>query len=191
LKIANANYQRERLLAMTQETNNLLMAESYKFILWSVLAILTILALLKLKEMFGQDEADEGGGESGGILATIIGWFGFLKGANTSDVPDVTENVKDALGSAGEQIKETTEQLANGITEGTDNLVASVTEAAEGAVEGAKGFANKVSETATDTVNKVGDAVNNATAMNGTTASGSSNASSNGIKTGGRMNRKK
>jgi hypothetical protein len=190
MKIANAEYQRERFNAMSEETNKALMAESYKFILWSVLAILTILALLKLKEMFGQDEADEGG-EGGGILATIIGWFGFLKGANTSDVPDATENVKAALGSAGEQIKETTEQLANGITEGADNLVASVNEAAEGALEGAKGLANKVSETATDTVNKVGDAVNNATAMNGTTASGSSNASSNGMKTGGRMYRKK
>jgi hypothetical protein len=68
-KIANAEYQRERLHAMTEESNKLLITESYKFILWSILAILAVMALLKLKEMFGQDDADEadagGDGEGG------------------------------------------------------------------------------------------------------------------------------
>jgi hypothetical protein len=196
LKIANAKYQRERLLAMTEETNNLLMAESYKFILWSILAILAVLALLKIKEMFGQDDADSGGDSGGdgggGILATILGWFGVLKSStNTSDIADRTEDVKAALSSAGEQLKETGEQLAAGITEGADNLVASANQAMEGAVEGAKGIANKVSETATDAVNKVGDAVASAaTSAAPAAASGSTSGSGSAVKTGGSKRRK-
>jgi hypothetical protein len=198
LKIANANYQRERLLAMTQETNNLLMAESYKFILWSVLAILAVLALLKIKEMFGQDDADSGDGGDGegggGILATILGWFGVLKSStNTSDIADRTEDVKAALSSAGEQLKETGEQVAAGITEGADNLVASANQAMEGAVEGAKGIANKVSETATDAVNKMGDAVASATSGAAPAAPAAASGSSSGsaVKTGGASKRRK
>ena len=160
-KIANSEYQRERLLAMTDETNKQLIAESYKFILWSILAILVVLALIKLKEMFGQDDADEedSGGKEGGILATIMGLFGMGK-VDTSDIPDKTGDVKAGLTSAGEEIMKASDELSTNITEGADNLVTSVNDAATGAVEGAKGIADKVSETATDAVNKVGDSVN-------------------------------
>jgi hypothetical protein len=156
-KIANAEYQRERLHAMTEETNKGLVAESYKFILWSILAILAVMALLKLKEMFGQDDvdADEGGG---GLFAYILGLFG-VGSVKTDDIADRTGDVKEALSSAGEQLKEAGENLTTGITEGADNLVSSANEAAAGAVEGAKGLADKVGETATDAVNKLGDAV--------------------------------
>jgi hypothetical protein len=160
-KIANAEYQRERIHAMTEESNKLLIAESYKFILWSILAILAVMALLKLKEMFGQDdadEADEGGAGEGGLFAYILGLFG-VGSVKTDDIADRTGDVKEALSSAGEQLKEAGEGMAAGITEGADNLVSSANEAAAGAVEGARGLADKVSETATDAVNKVGDAV--------------------------------
>jgi len=204
LKIANAKYQRERLLAMTEETNNLLMAESYKFILWCVLAILAVMALLKIKEMFGQDDADsdgdsggDGGDGGGGILATILGWFGVLKSStNTSDIADRTDDVKAAFSSAGEQLKETGEQVATGITEGADKLVASANQAVEGAVEGAKGLADKVSETATDAVNKVGDAVGAATsaaaapAAAPSTSASASGSSGSAVKTGGSKRKK-
>jgi hypothetical protein len=160
-KIANAEYQRERIHAMTEESNKLLIAESYKFILWSILAILAVMALLKLKEMFGQDdadEADEGGAGEGGLFAYILGLFG-VGSVKTDDIADRTGDVKEALSSAGAQLKEAGEGMAAGITEGADILVSSANEAAAGAVEGARGLADKVSETATDAVNKVGDAV--------------------------------
>ena len=159
-KIANAEYQRERLHAMTEETNKGLVAESYKFILWSILAILAVMALLKLKEMFGQDDvdADEGGADEGGLFAYILGLFG-IGSVKTDDIADKTGDVKEALSSAGEQLKEAGENLTTGITEGADNLVSSANEAAAGAVEGAKGLVDKVGETATDAVNKIGDAV--------------------------------
>jgi len=164
-KIANAEYQRERIHAMTEESNKLLIAESYKFILWSILAILAVMALLKLKEMFGQDDvdADEGsaGEGGGGLFAYILGLFG-IGSVKTDDIADRTGDVKEALSSAGEQLKEAGENLTTGITEGADNLVSSANEAAAGAVEGARGLADKVSETATDVVNKVGDAVGSA-----------------------------
>ena len=164
-KIANAEYQRERIHAMTEESNKLLIAESYKFILWSILAILAVMALLKLKEMFGQDDvdADEGsaGEGGGGLFAYILGLFG-IGSVKTDDIADRTGDVKEALSSAGEQLKEAGENLTTGITEGADNLVSSANEAAAGAVESAKGLADKVSETATDAVNKVGDAVGSA-----------------------------
>ena len=164
-KIANAEYQRERLHAMTEESNKLLIAESYKFILWSILAILAVMALLKLKEMFGQDDvdADEGsaGEGGGGLFAYILGLFG-IGSVKTDDIADRTGDVKEALSSAGEQLKEAGENLTTGITEGADNLVSSANAAAAGAVEGARGLADKVSETATDVVNKVGDAVGSA-----------------------------
>ena len=157
-KIANSEYQRERLLAITEETNKLLMAETYKFILWSVLAILAVLALLKLKEMFGQDEA-EGGGEGGegggGILATILGWFG-VGSMKLDDVPDRTEDAKAALSSAGDQLKEAGENLSTGITEGADNLVNSATDAATGAIEGANNLVDKAKETASGAIDKIG-----------------------------------
>ena len=161
-RIANAEYQRERLIAMTDESNKQLISESYKFILWSILAILVVLALIKLKEMFGQDDEDEdGGGDSGGgggFLATILALFGIGK-VDTSDIADKTGDVKASLASAGEDIMKASDELSTNITEGADNLVSSANDAATGAVEGAKGLADKVSETATDAVNKVGDSI--------------------------------
>lgn len=169
-KIANSEYQRERLLAITEETNKQLIAESYKFILWSILAILVVLALIKLKEMFGQDDADEddGGKEGGGILATILGFLGIGK-IDMSDIPDKTGEVKDKLSSAGEEIMKASDELSTNITQGADNLVTSVGDAANGAVEGAKNMADKVSDTASEAVNTVGDSVNGPPSSTSTT----------------------
>lgn len=156
-RIANSEYQRERLLAMTEESNKQLIAESYKFILWSILAILVVLALIKLKEMFGQDDAEEDDvGKEGGILATILGLFGIGK-VDTSDIADKTGDIKEGLSNAGEEFMKASDELSTNITQGADNLVTSVGDAATGAVEGAKNMADKVSETATDAMNKVGD----------------------------------
>ena len=164
--ISKAQYQRERLLAMNDESNKLLISESYKFILWSILAILAVLAVLKLKDMFGQDDVDESDGgeviEGGGFLATILGWFG-VKSVKTDDIADRTGDVTAALSSAGEQLKETGENLATGLTEGADNLVTSINDAAVGAVEGAKGLADKVSETASAAVDKIGNSTGTGT----------------------------
>jgi hypothetical protein len=164
--IANAEYQRERLLAITEETNKLLMAESYKFILWSVLAILAVLAVLKLKEMFGQDDADDDddGGGGGGLLATILGWFG-VGSVKTDDIPDRTEDIKAALSSAGDQMKEAGTNLTTGITEGADNLVNSANDAATGAIEGANNLVDKAKEVASGAIDKIGAAASSATTM--------------------------
>jgi len=185
-KIANAEYQRERLNAISEESNKVLIAESYKFILWSILAILVVLALLKLKEMFGQEDADDdddGGGGGGGFIASILGLFSIGK-IDTSDIADKTGDVKNALSSAGSQFKEGAEQLSKNITEGADNIMSSANQAAMGAMEGAQGFADKVSETATDAVNRVGDAVSGGDDGGG--------GGGGGATTGGkRMHRKK
>ena len=172
-RIANSKYQRERLNAMTEESNKNLISESYKFILWSILAILAVLALLKLKEMFGQEDAEEdGGGEGsgegsgGGLLATILGWFG-VKSVSTSDIPDRTQDVKAALSSAGEQLKETGASIATGITEGADNLVNSANEMAAGAVEGTVGLVDKAKETASNAIDQIGTAASSATSAIG------------------------
>ena len=160
-KIAKAEYQRERLVAISDESNKVLITESYKFILWSILAILVVLALIKLKEMFGQDDADDaddGDGGGGGLFASILGLFSIGK-IDTSDIADKTGDVKNALSSAGSQFKEGAEQLSKNITEGADNMMSSANQAAMGAMDGAQGLADKVSETATDAVNRVGDAV--------------------------------
>jgi hypothetical protein len=161
-KISKAEYQRERLMAITDESNKQLISQSYKFILWSILAILVVLALIKLKETFGQDEVDEDSGEGGGggILASILALFSIGK-VDTSDIADKTGDFKAGLASAGEQLMQATDQLSTNITEGADNLVSSANDAADNAVESAKGLADKVSETAADTVNKVGDAMSN------------------------------
>jgi hypothetical protein len=183
-KISNAEYQRERLLAMTEESNKLLISESYKFILWSILAILAVMALLKLKEMFGQEDVADEGGDNGGLFAYILGLFG-MGSLKMDDIEDRTGDVKEALGSAGNQLKEAGENLTTGITEGADNLVSSANEAAMGAVEGAKGLADKVSETATDAVNKVGDAIGSAGAGAGagTGATGAGTGGGRGTRT--------
>ena len=171
-KISNAEYQRERIIAMTDETNKQLISESYKFILWSILAILVVLALIKLKEMFGQDDVDNDSNAAdsagGGFLATLLGLFSIGK-ADTSDIADRTDDIKSEFVSAGNNIMQATDQLSTNITEGADNLISSVNDAASTAVEGAKNMADKVSETATDAVNKVGDAVSSPGDNNATT----------------------
>jgi hypothetical protein len=185
--IANSKYQRERLLALTEESNKTLISESYKFILWSILAILTVLALLKLKEMFGQEDADDsndgagGDGAGGGLLATILGWFG-AGSIKTDDIPDRTEEVKAALSSAGNQLKESGEQLANSVTEGADNLVKSANEAAAGAVEGATNLVDKAKETASNAIDRIGTA---------TGAAAAAAPPPSGATTGGKSTRKK
>jgi hypothetical protein len=187
--IANSKYQRERLLALTEESNKTLISESYKFILWSILAILTVLALLKLKEMFGQEDADDSndgaGGEAagGGLLATILGWFG-VGSIKTDDIPDRTEEVKAALSSAGNQLKESGEQLANSVTEGANNLVKSANEAAVGAVESATNLVDKAKETASNAIDRIGTATAAAAAPAPAPAP-------SGATTGGKSTRKK
>ena len=188
VKIANSKYQRERLNAMTEESNKNLISESYKFILWSILAILTVLALLKLREMFGQDDADEGdgdGGGGGGILATILGWFG-VKGFNMDDIPDRTEDVKAALNSAGEQLRETGANLATGITQGADNLVNSANDMATGVVEGATNLVDKAKETASNAIDQVGTAASSATSAIGIGPASSASTTTPSPTTGGR-----
>lgn len=187
--ISKAQYQRERLLAMNDESNKLLISESYKFILWSILAILAVLAVLKIKDMFGQDDADEndGGGqaaEGGGFLATILGWFG-VGSVKTDDIADRTGDVKAALSSAGEQLQETGENLATGLTEGADNMVTSINEAAVGAVEGAKGLADTVSETASAAVDKIGSS----TGTGPSTGTGTGTGTTTGGTTRGKHHR--
>jgi hypothetical protein len=191
--IANSKYQRERLLALTEESNKTLISESYKFILWSILAILTVLALLKLKEMFGQEDADDssdnGGGEAagGGLLATILGWFG-VGSIKTDDIPDRTEEVKAALSSAGNKLKESGEQLANSVTEGANNLVKSANEAAAGAVESATNLVDKAKETASNAIDRVGTATGAAAAAAPAAAPA---PPPSGATTGGKSTRKK
>lgn len=192
--IANSKYQRERLLALTEESNKTLISESYKFILWSILAILTVLALLKLKEMFGQEDADDsndgagGDGAGGGLLATILGWFG-AGSIKTDDIPDRTEEVKAALSSAGNKLKESGEQLANSVTEGANNLVKSANEAAAGAVESATNLVDKAKETASNAIDRIGTATGATAAAAAPAAAPASPPS--GATTGGKSTRKK
>ena len=184
IKIGNASYQRERLDAIKDESNKLLIAETYKFILWSILAILAVIALLKIKEMFGQDEADtdaDAGGEgSGGILGFITSLFG-IGAVKLDDIADKTGDVKTAIGDAGVAIQQTGENLVTGITEGADNLVTSVNDAANNAADGAKNMAVQASETATNAINSIGEAAAGAT---GATGAGAGEA-----KTGGKTRR--
>ena len=188
VKIANSKYQRERLLAMTEESNKNLISESYKFILWSILAILAVMALLKLKEMFGEDDADGDGGDGGGgggLLATILGWFG-VKSVSTNDIPDRTEDVKSALSSAGQKLSETGTNLATGITEGADNLVNSANNMATGVVEGATNLVDKAKETASNAIDQVGTAASSATSAIGIGSTSSAPATAPSPTTGGR-----
>ena len=188
VKIANSKYQRERLLAMTEESNKNLISESYKFILWSILAILAVMALLKLKEMFGEYDADGDGGDGGGgggLLATILGWFG-VKSVSTNDIPDRTEDVKSALSSAGQKLSETGTNLATGITEGADNLVNSANNMATGVVEGATNLVDKAKETASNAIDQVGTAASSATSAIGIGSTSSAPATAPSPTTGGR-----
>jgi hypothetical protein len=158
-KIGNAQYQRERLDAIKDETNKRLISESYKFILWSILAILVVMALLKIKEMFGQDDVDEGDadeGSSSGILGFITSLFGIKSALKMDDIADRTEDVKSALANAGTTMIQTGENLASGITDGANNLVNSVNDAAANVVDGARNMADQVSEKAAEAVNSIG-----------------------------------
>jgi hypothetical protein len=164
VKIGNAAYQRERLTAIKDESNKRLISESYKFILWSILAILAVMALLKIKEMFGQDDPDDvdadagAGAGAGGILGFITSLFG-MKAVNLDDIADRTGDVKAAIANAGTTIQQTGENLATGITQGADNLVNSVNEAATNAIDGARNIAGQVSEKAAEAVNSIGETV--------------------------------
>jgi len=158
-KIGNAQYQRERLDAIKDESNKLLISESYKFILWSILAILAVMALLKLKETFGQDDANDDGGSSeggGGILGFITSLFG-IGAVKLDDIADKTGDMKAALSDAGATIQQSGENMATDITEGADNLVNSVNEAASNAADSARNMADQVSETAANAVNSIGE----------------------------------
>jgi hypothetical protein len=176
-KIGNAAYQRERLNAIKDESNKRLISESYKFILWSILAILAVMALLKIKEMFGQDDPDDAGGDAGGILGFITSLFG-MKAVNLDDIADRTGDVKAALANAGTAIQQTGENLATGITQGADNLVNSVNDAATNVMDGARNMAEQVSEKAAEAVNSIGETVSGP-------GSGTGGAQNN-VTTGGR-----
>jgi hypothetical protein len=182
IKIGNAQSQRERFDAMKEETNKRLISESYKFILWSILAILAVMAVLKIKEMFGQDEPDEPGSEGGGILGFITSFLGIGSALKMDDIADRTADMKSALSNAGASIQQTGENLANGITEGADNLISSVNNAATNAMDGARNMAQQASEKAAEAVNSIGDAA--------ASVAGSSSSVQNNSTTGGRRRAK-
>jgi hypothetical protein len=69
-RLGNASQQQETINAFKEESNIRLIAESYKFILWSILAILAVMAVIKLKEKF-----IEGGEEESITVSDIVGSF--------------------------------------------------------------------------------------------------------------------
>lgn len=138
-RLGNASQQLERINAFKDESNLLLISQSYKFIVWGVLAILAVMALLKIKEMYGQDN-DEDDEE---------GFFGALSALGTTigltDINDKTDDVKNAMSEAGDQIKQTTEDAVAGINDGANKAVATLSQTANTAVEGVTNVTDKMS----------------------------------------------
>ena len=168
IKIGNATRQQETINAFKNESNVRLIAESYKFILWTILAILAVMAILKLKEKFS-DGADED---------SIMGAISSLgAGVNMDDIGDKTESVKNTLSETLNQVKEGARDAATGITEGANTAVSGIGNGINNINSGISNAGNKMSEI-TDNVSNM-------------LPSDSGSSSSSGMPSrGGRLRRK-
>ena len=138
VRVGNATKQRETINAFKNESNLRLIAESYKFILWTILAILAVMAVLKLTE------DTSGGGEE-----SIMGAISSIGAAvNMDDIGDKTESVKETLSDGVDQLREGANAAATGITEGANNAVA-------GLDEGVNNIRNGVTNAATNLTNNI------------------------------------
>jgi hypothetical protein len=170
MKIGNATRQQETINAFKNESNIRLIAESYKFILWTILAILAVMAILKLKEKFSD------GSEEDSIMGAISS---LGAGVSMDDIGDKTESVKNTLSESIEQIQEGARDAASGITEGANNAVSGIGNGITNINSGISNAGNKMSEL-TDNISNMSPS-----------GSGSSSGSSSGMPSrGGRLRRK-
>ena len=115
-RVGNATRQQETINAFKNESNLRLISESYKFILWTILAILAVMAVLKLTEGSGEEESIMGAISSIGAAV------------NMDDIGDKTESVKESLNDGVDQLREGVNAAATEITEGANNAVAGIDE---------------------------------------------------------------
>lgn len=144
VRIGNASRQQETINAFKNESNLILIAESYKFILWTILAILAVMAVLKLTEDLGEEESIMGAISSIGAAV------------NMDDIGDKTESVKETLSDGVDQLREGVSAAATGITEGANNAVAGID-------EGVNNIRNGVTNGVTNVTSGISNAVTNVT----------------------------
>ena len=161
-RLGNASQQQETINAFKEESNIRLIAESYKFILWSILAILAVMAVIKLKEKFiegGQDESITDAISSIGAGASSIDL--------SNEIKDKTQSVTDAINDGTSRLKEGANNAMNQIKTGADSIV-----------EGAQNTAEGLKTGITNASGKITDAVSNASnnLLSGNTSSSSGSA---------------
>ena len=137
MKIGNATRQQETINAFKNESNIRLIAESYKFILWTILAILAVMAILKLKEKFSD------GSEEDSIMGAISS---LGAGVSMDDIGDKTESVKNSLSESVDQIQEGARDAAGGITEGANNAVSGIENGITNISSGISNAGNRMSQ---------------------------------------------
>jgi hypothetical protein len=175
-KIGNATRKQETINAFNSESNMRLIAESYKFILWAILAILAVIAVIKLKEKITDSVDDD-------TVMTAISSLG--ASINLDDIGDKTESVKNSLNSGIDEAKTGISSAMNNVTEQANNAVASAQEGVNNLNSGISNFGNKMTEL-------TGNITNNMNPSNILNTSGSSSANGNpGLPSrGGRLRRK-
>jgi len=145
-RIGKAQRQQETINAFKDESNNRLISESYKFILWSILAILAVIAVIKLKEKF-----IEGGEEES--IADALSSIG--TGASSVDlsreIEDKTQSLTDAINDGTSRLKE-----------GATNAITQIKTGADSIVEGAQNTAEGLKTGLTNATGKISDSVSNA-----------------------------
>jgi hypothetical protein len=143
VRIGNASRQQETVNAFKNESNVRLIAESYKFILWTILAILAVMAVLKLTEDSGEEESIMGAISSIGAAVTM------------DDIGDKTESVKETLSDGVDQLREGASAAATGITEGANNAVAGIDEGFNNIRNGVTNGVTNVTNAATNLTNNI------------------------------------
>ena len=178
IKIGNATRQQETINAFKNESNVRLIAESYKFIIWTILAILAVMAILKLKEEFS-DGADED---------SIMGAISSLgAGVSMDDIGDKTESVKNTLSESLDQVQEGARDAASGITEGANNAVSGIGNGINNISSGISNAGNRMSEL----TNNVSNMLPSGSSSGSYPGSGSSSGSGSAMPSrGGRLRRK-
>jgi hypothetical protein len=161
-RLGNASQQQETINAFKEESNIRLIAESYKFILWSILAILAVMAVIKLKEKFIE------GGEEESITDAISSI-----GAGASSI-DLSNEIKDKTQSVTDAINDGTSRLKDG----ANNAMNQIKTGADSIVEGAQNTAEGLKMGITNASGKISDAVSNASnnLLSGNTSSSSGSA---------------
>ena len=126
-RIGDAERQKETINAFKDESNVILITQSYKFILWTILAILAVIGVMKIKEKITDGvsgKVEPGGGEDESVMGTLTAGVGALGLSGLGDkATEAASGVSQSVSGITDSVKEATESISSGVEKAVGSII--------------------------------------------------------------------